>query len=192
MIVISQGEFGKRVHSLLAEQGIREASRATRYIGLVEIREAIFITDSLRPSLIANAFDNKTCSAAILCFLTSRGLYVSPWLSLAGPCFDCFQRRWFGNLSFWEHEPVFERYMEQLDQELGTRSFPVPHTVINIAARFLMDRIGSTREVRSHYVDLLSGEISSGLVMCVHGCKNGCHKNSGLRANLAEILAGRK
>jgi hypothetical protein len=134
----------------------------------------IFVRDSFHAPAIRAVGGEAV--RLLLCFLTRRGLFVSPWLSPSGPCFICFERRWLANLALWEHSAQQERELQALESRSpGIRSFPVPATAAFLACERLLDRLDGSRPETAHYADLVSCEVTAGLLLPVPFCP-GCRQ----------------
>lgn len=188
MFLVAKGNLGEKVRTLLVEASVELIETDVGPPRGPASGATVFVTDSFCPELVEQAICGSSSSSVLVSFLTTRGLFVSPWLSSAGPCFACFKKRWFGNLSSWEHKPEFERYMQRLDKAIATRSFPIPHSVAAITANLLADRIRGNNEQVAHYMDLASCEIMTGVVLSIHGCLCIRERMSTRRSDIAKMF----
>lgn len=171
MLISAKGLLGEKVKKLLEAQFIAAVQANDMSTGGTMENSIVCITDSFRPDIVDEAMKANDASRVLLCFLSSRGLFVSSWLSSNGPCFTCFKRRWFSNLLSRDYPPDFERYMQRLDFELGTRSFPIPFSIASIAARLVETKLHDDSAPNFHWVNLISCEISIGSLQSIHGCE---------------------
>lgn len=175
-VLLGSGDFAAAVADVLARGASdlvfqrgddpADADRASTVVAIV---------DGFDPEEVRALAPNLDAERLTLCFTTTRGLFVSPPLSPAGPCLTCLERRWLANLAFWEHAPGQERVLRTLNRHSrGLRSFPLPATAAHVAAELLDQRLAYPAfPPVCHYFDLISCELRAGWLLPVHGCP-GC------------------
>lgn len=154
-----------------------------------ENRTLLIVTDAPAFRQARALHGREGSLATVLCFTTSRGLFVSSRLGPGTGCLDCFEKRWMANLAAWEHAPEQERALQALERHSpDIRSFPVAATTAalaaNLAARSIVADGG-----RCHYVDLLTGLIEEGQLLSVHNCPCGRSTRAGASPRHLDGLA---
>lgn len=167
MRIVAVGDFAGRVRSLLhrrsPERFVARDGSSDSQVPLIIVRDSFHAAD-IRAA-------GGDAVRLLLCFLTRRGLFVSPWLSPTGPCFTCFERRWLANLGFWEHSAQEESELEALESHSpGIRSFPVPDTAAFLACELLLERLEGFGRQTAHFVDLVSCEVMAAELLPVSFC----------------------
>lgn len=166
MKLVASGRFGSRVKAKLAEELRCDHGEAS---GLIHL------ADAFDPVAVRAATTSAEADRALLCFQTVRGLFVSSWIGRGGVCFSCFERRWFANLSSWEHPADQERILQSLGRyQPQLRDFPTPDSTVNIAVQLLAAKARVAEAgAWCHHVDLVTCGITAGRPLPVHGCR-GC------------------
>ena len=127
----------------------------------------IVVMDTLDPNTIqAYGVEDRP---VLVCCGPTRGVFISQWLHSHTACTACFLRRWFANLSYWEHRPSLERYLEKIDRQLEVRSLVIPPSAAELIARTIDDHL-TNDSAPCHYIDLVGGQLTEGVVTPVQGC----------------------
>jgi hypothetical protein len=169
---VSIGTFANRVGGLLQ-----------KHIDLVDASDdssdaygdgrTILVSDSFNPSLARGLSGVSDSIRLSWCFLSTRGLFVSCWLTPSGPCLGCFEKRWYANLDFWEHSSDQERRLQKLEAlQSEVRSFPLAASAAFIAAESLLSLVrGDYPQRLCTYVDLVSCRLTQSTLHPVSNCE---------------------
>ncbi len=172
MKYILLGELGKIV-SRFFEKKIEVIDVSAIYSNAIDNNDSlVLISDNIHMGILKHLVEVGFQGKLKCCFLTSRGIFSTSWLSNKAPCINCFLRRWMANLSFWEHSPEAEHNLQLIkDFDPSIRSFSVPNTLGNIASVVaLVESIQAPFTNECIYIDAITASTSIGHLFPLENC----------------------
>lgn len=173
--LISRGALGADVESLFREMPELEGSSLPPGTAC----GSFIVADYFDAEWIRSHRPHSDECPFVLAFTTNRGLFVSCWLDNQKRCFECFQRRWYSNLAFWEGSAQVERLLVSAERRRpGLRAQPLLPVTAHLALQlFSLRQEQGWQSEMCDYIDLVTAGRTSGALLPVHGCRH-CYPRS--------------